>query len=119
MSMKTGANHGWVIPKEVLKKELHKEMEFIEEHEEQFAEWILDNSSISEERELTIQFEEIYGNIKQWGKSKGLELVLDYTCMDEDNDEVESWLCFCENAYTLNPAFKEIGGEQLLWTTFG
>lgn len=117
MSMKTYANSGWVIPKEVLEKEFPEDMKFLSENEDSYIEWL--QGSADDEIEESARFFEINEKIKEWGKSKGLELSFDYTCMDEDNDEVQGWLCFCDNAITINPAFKEIGGEQFLWTTYG
>lgn len=115
MSMKTGANHGWVIPKEVLKKEFPEDMQFLEEREDDFRAWLEGDG----DDENNARFQEINQKIVDWGKTKGLTLVIDYTYMDEDNDDQQTWLCFCSNAYTINPAFAEIGGEQILWTTFG
>jgi len=118
MSMKTYANSGWVIPKEVLEKEFPEDMKFLSENEEECNEW-MQNDNRANGTELDKKFNDIFEKIRTWGKSKGLDLFFDYTCMDEDNDEVQGWLCFCDNAITINPAFKEIGGEQFLWTTYG
>lgn len=117
MSMNTYANSGWVIPREVLEKEFPKELEFLSENEDAYIEWL--QCSADDEIEESARFSEINEKIKEWGKSKGLELSFDCTYMDEYNDEMQEWLCFCDNAITLNPAFKEIGGEQFLWTTYG
>ncbi len=117
MSMKTYANGGWVIPREVLEKEFPKELEFLSENEDAYIEWL--QGSADDEIEESARFSEINEKIKEWGKSKGLELSFDYTSMDEDNEEFFGWLCFCDNAVTINPAFKEIGGSQFLWTTYG
>ena len=116
MSMRTYANHGYIIPKSVLEANLPEEIKFISENEEQFVEWVQDGDF---EDENISKFEEINERIKEWGKSKGLELSIDYTPMDEDNEEIVGWLCFCDNAVTVNPAFSEIGGESHLWTTWG
>jgi hypothetical protein len=118
MSMKSYANHGWIIPKEVLKKELPEVMEYLENEEEDFERWMQDDYE-GEDAEKSERFMECRNKIVSWGRSKGLELVLDYTVMDEDNENPERWMVFCENAYTINPAFKEIGGEEILWTTYG
>ena len=120
MSMRTYANHGYVIPKDVLRKELPDVMEYLDSEEEDFSRWVEDDYEEEDESlDKSIHFQESLDKIKAWGASKGLELSIDYTNMDEDNEDRESWLCFCENAYTLNPAFKDIGGESTLWTTYG
>lgn len=115
MSMKTYANHGWVIPKTVLSKHFEEDIKFLEENSEDFRAWLEGDG----DDENNDRFQEINQKIVDWGKAKGLDLVIDFTYMDEDNEDVETWLCFCSNAYTINPAFKEIKGEEILWTTFG
>lgn len=124
MSMKTYANHGYVIPHSVLKKELPDVMEYLENEADDFAEWLQgwygnDLCNEPESKDKSIHFQESHDKIKEWGASKGLELSIDYTGMDEDNEESFAWLCFCDNACTINPAFTEIGGESFLWTTYG
>lgn len=115
MSMKTYANHGYVIPKEILVKHFPDEMKFLDEHEDDFRPWLEGDG----DEENNDRFQEINQKIVDWGKSKGLALIIDYLYMDDDNEDPESWLCFCSNAFTINPAFEEIGGTEMLWTTFG
>jgi len=119
MSMKTYANHGYIIPTEVLKKELPSVMEYLEAESEDFERWMQDDYEEQDEAlDKSIHFQKCHDDIKEWGSSKGLKLCLDYTLMDEDNEESYQWLCFCENAVTLNPAFSEVGGESFSWTTY-
>lgn len=117
MSMKTYANHGWVIPKTVLSNHFGEDFKFLEEHSEDFQTWLEGDGDGDDEN--NDRFQEINQKIVDWGKANGLDLIIDCAYMDEDNEDEEAWLCFCSNAYTINPVFKEIGGEEILWTTFG
>jgi hypothetical protein len=49
----------------------------------------------------------------------GLQLSLVDVQMDEENEDVLEWMCVCENAYSINPKFTAIGGEQFTYTTSG
>ena len=112
--MKSGANHGWIIPKEVLKKELPEVMEYLENEEKTSNAGCRMTTKVRTPRSPTL-----HGMPQQdrfLGSLQGLELVLDYTVRTRTTKtRKDGWSS--ASAYTINPAFKEIGGEEILWTT--
>ena len=118
MSMKTYANHGYIIGWETLRANVPDAMKILTDcdYEEKVLEFM--QGDLDNEDEDFDKIDKACDQIIDWGKSKGLDLSFDYTGMDEDNEEAFPWLCFCDNAVTENPVFKEFG-ESLLWTTYG
>lgn len=120
MSMRSYANHGYIIPMTILTKNLPEVMEYINANLDEWVSWVQDDYEEQDEAEdKSIHFQECTDKILAWGRSVDLKLTIDYTGMDEDNEEEHQWMCFCDNAFTLNPAFKAAGGESILWTTWG
>jgi hypothetical protein len=116
MSMKSYANSAWEIPASVLEKNFPDQYKFIMENESEFSDWLQDTEV---EEELSNRFTTITEEFVSWCESKGLEVGFDYRSADEENDNMNLWMIWCENAITINPVFKELGGTQVLWTTFG
>jgi len=57
--------------------------------------------------------------IKHFKDVFGLDIGFDCRGADEDTDieTMQTFYWFCNNAYTLNPVFTDLGGELVLWTS--
>lgn len=117
MGIHTMACHGFIIPKNVLQAHLPEVIEYLDRNEKAFAQWLEDSHEGKEDKALSAQFLECLQKIKEWGSDRKLELTVDFTAMSHSNVSLkkELWVCYCENAYTLNPAFKAAGGRQFWW----
>lgn len=117
MAMKTYASSAWEIPSSVLEKNFPNDYKFIKENESELVEWL---QGMDVEESIANRFTTITEEFVSWCETKGLEVGFDYRGLDDDNDPdlLKEWFIWCENAITINPAFKELGGEQVLWTVF-
>lgn len=115
MGMRTYASSAWEIPASVLEKNFSEDYNFLIENESEFTDWLQDGEV---DEELATRFKAITDSFKAWCAEKNLSVAFDYRGLDDDNDPMNQWMIVCENAVTINPAFKDLGGDLVHWTVF-
>ena len=115
MSMRSSAEYAFEISPEILEEHLPGIVERVDSLEG-FEDFVT-----LEDEEGTEEIHAVVKEIKDFGESFGLELSFGWRYLEDGDDEGEfkNWYVYCDNAYTLNPAFKKLGGIINSWVVFG
>lgn len=115
MSMRSFAEYAYEITPEKLEECLPGIIEEIDSLEG-FEEFVsMQDDEGTEEIRATVK------KVVDFGASKGLELSFGWRYLDDGDDagEFKNWYVYCDNAVTLHPAFKALGGIMNTWVTVG
>ena len=122
MSMRSSADYAWEIPEEKLEElipGLIGEIEALDEQE--FEEAVAYDSPDDPDEPFAEKVLKVIEKVKEFGKTHGLVLGFGWRYLQDgdDADSFKPWYVYCENAYTINPAFKALGGVLNTWVVYG
>lgn len=122
MSMRSMADYAWEIPEEKLKKLIPgiiKEINALDEQE--FEEAVCYDSPNEPNEPFSEDVMKVISKVKEFGKAHGLVLSFGWRYLQDgdDADTFKPWYVYCENAFTINPVFKELGGVLNTWVVYG
>lgn len=121
MSMRSMADYAWEIPEEKLEELIPGIIGEIESLDEQeFEDYVMLDDAEPDEP-FSEDVLKVVEKVKEFGKSHGLELSFGWRYLQDgdDADTFKPWYVYCGNAYTINPAFKALGGFLNSWVVYG
>lgn len=121
MSMRSMADYAWEIPEEKLEELLPGIVEEIGSLDEQELEDFTTLDIAKPDKPFSEDILKTVQKVVDFGKSHGLELSFGWRYLQDgdDADTFKPWFVYCDNAITINPAFKAIGGVLNTWVVYG